>query len=46
LNRPGGDIWFEYDVTADGKRFLLDTAGGDSAPVLNVVVNWDAGLKK
>jgi hypothetical protein len=46
LNRPGGDIWFEYDVTADGKRFLLDTAGGGSAPVLNVVVNWDAELKK
>ena len=39
---------FEYDVTADGKRFLLNTiAGGPpSAPVLNVVVNWDAELKK
>jgi len=39
---------FEYDVTADGKRFLLDTVGGDAAspPVLNVVVNWDADLKK
>jgi eukaryotic-like serine/threonine-protein kinase len=38
---------FEYDVTADGKRFLLDTvAGGTSAPVLNVVLNWDAGLRK
>ena len=39
---------FEYDVTADGKRFLLDTVGGDSASpaVLNVVVNWDTGLKK
>jgi hypothetical protein len=39
---------FDYDVTADGKRFLLDTLAGDSASpaVLNVVVNWDAGLKK
>jgi hypothetical protein len=38
---------FEYDVTADGKRFLLNTiAGGASAPLLNVVLNWDAGLKK
>jgi Tol biopolymer transport system component/predicted Ser/Thr protein kinase len=38
---------FEYDVTADGKRFLLNTvAGGTSAPLLNVVLNWDAGLKK
>ena len=39
---------FEYDVTADGKRFLLDTvaSGLTSAPALTVEVNWDAGLKK
>jgi Tol biopolymer transport system component len=40
---------FEYDVTADGKRFLLlTTLASGSAPVgpLTVVVNWDAGLKK
>jgi Tol biopolymer transport system component len=38
---------FEYDVTPDGKRFLLDTTGGSaSALLLNVVVNWDAGPKK
>jgi len=37
---------FEYDVTADGKRFLLDTIAGGSAPLLNVVLNWDAGLRK
>jgi hypothetical protein len=42
---------FEYDVTADGKRFLLDTVGpigggSVSVPLLNVVVNWDSGLKK
>jgi hypothetical protein len=39
---------FEYDVTADGKRFLLDAeaAGSASGPVLTVVVNWDPGLKK
>jgi hypothetical protein len=37
---------FEYDVTVDAKRFLLDTViGPASAPPLNVVVNWDAGLK-
>jgi Tol biopolymer transport system component/predicted Ser/Thr protein kinase len=43
-----GDLEFQYDVTADGKQFLLDTiAGGQSsAPLLNMVVNWDAGLKK
>jgi hypothetical protein len=35
-------------VTADGKRFLLDTVGSGSAstPVLTAVSNWDAGLKK
>jgi serine/threonine protein kinase/Tol biopolymer transport system component len=38
----------EYDVTADAKRFLLNTIGGSSAsaPLLNVVLNWDAGMKK
>ena len=39
---------FEYDVTADGKRFLLDTIAGSSAsaPPLTVVVNWEVELKK
>ena len=41
------DLLFQYDVTADGKRFLLDTTeGATSAPLLNVVTNWDVGLKK
>jgi hypothetical protein len=42
------DAIFAYDVTGDGKRFLLDTTGvgSGSVPVLNVLVNWDAGLKK
>ena len=33
---------FQYDVTADGKRFLINTAGGSgaSAPTLTVVTNW------
>jgi Tol biopolymer transport system component len=37
---------FEYDVTADGKRFLIDTTGanGASAPPLTVVTNWQAGV--
>jgi hypothetical protein len=40
--------FFEYDVTKDGKRFLLATTGGGSASMspLTAVVNWDAGLKK
>lgn len=39
---------FEYDVTAGGKRFLLDADGGGSvwAPPLTVVVNWDGGENK
>jgi eukaryotic-like serine/threonine-protein kinase len=40
---------FEYDVTADGKRFLIDTTsrpGRVSEQALTVVVNWLAGAKK
>jgi serine/threonine protein kinase/Tol biopolymer transport system component len=39
---------FEYDVIADGKRFLVDNQGGVSTPTppLTAVVNWDAGFKK
>ncbi len=35
-------ILFEYDVTADGKRFLIDTIGGSgaTAPPLTVVTHW------
>jgi len=47
------DTNFEYDVTADGKRFLINTVAGSgagsgaaSAPPLTVVTNWQAGLKK
>ena len=49
LSRGGGAPLFQYDVTSDGKRFLLDTiAGGGSAPpsALTVEVNWDRGSKK
>jgi hypothetical protein len=39
---------FEYDVTPDGKRFLLDSTVEDSTSVLplTVVVNWAVGLKR
>jgi Tol biopolymer transport system component len=46
----GGTL--QYDVTADGKRFLVNTELADTSsatapgPALNVVVNWQAGLKK
>jgi eukaryotic-like serine/threonine-protein kinase len=41
--------YFEYDVTADGKRFLINTTGGaraPSTPPLTVVTNWLAGSRK
>jgi hypothetical protein len=41
------DNLFQYDVTADGKRFLVVTNNVPAAaPPLTVVVNWNAGLKK
>jgi Tol biopolymer transport system component len=37
----------QYDVTADGKRFLVNTnRSSGSAPALTVVVNWEADLRK
>jgi eukaryotic-like serine/threonine-protein kinase len=37
---------FEYDVTPDGKRFLLDSADeGTVAAPLTVMVNWTSGLR-
>ena len=33
--------FFQYDVTADGERFLLATTAGTAyPPLLNVVINW------
>jgi len=48
LPGPGRSMLLEYDVTADGRRFLLPNAVGGpiSVPPLTVVVNWDAELKK
>jgi serine/threonine protein kinase len=36
----------DYDVTRDGKRFLITTSDRTSAPTINVEVNWTARLKK
>jgi Tol biopolymer transport system component len=41
--------YFEYDVRADGKRFLVNRASGAgarSAPLLTVVTNWLAAVRK
>ena len=42
------DFAYEYDVTSDGRRFLINTtedSGASSVP-LTVVTNWQAGSKK
>jgi len=49
LATPGTSGVFQYDVTADGKRFLVNTTGGAgaaAAPPLTVWVSWTAGLKR
>ena len=35
-----------FEVSADGKRFLILAPSGSDAPGINVVQNWDAGLKR
>ena len=36
-----------YDVTADGRRFLVNRAAGESAATpITVVLNWTSGLRK
>ena len=37
----------EYDVTADGQRFIVNQiAEGDAPPPITVIVNWQSLLKK
>jgi hypothetical protein len=37
---------FVWDVTADGKEFLINAAAQESYPQpITVVLNWQAGLK-
>jgi hypothetical protein len=40
-------VRYAYDVTADGQRFLVNTAveKADAAPI-TVVVNWTAGMRR
>jgi hypothetical protein len=41
------DIGFQYDVSADGNRFLINTLEEDQqATSITVVQNWTAELKK
>jgi serine/threonine protein kinase len=38
-------LGIQYDVTADGQRFLITTMVGEAAPV-SVILNWTAGLER
>jgi hypothetical protein len=48
ITSSNSGAFFQYDVTADGKRFLIATAVGSGAAStpLTVVTNWQAGVKK
>ena len=38
-------IWHQYDVAADGQRFLVNAVVQDAAPAsFTVVLNWHSGL--
>jgi hypothetical protein len=42
-----GSAWDPFDVSADGKRFLVNSPDQPQvAEPINVIVNWDAKLKK
>ena len=36
----------DYDVSADGQRFLVVASGADSSPPITLIQNWADGLKK
>jgi dipeptidyl aminopeptidase/acylaminoacyl peptidase len=36
----------DYDVSADGQRFLVVEAGVESSPPITLIQNWAAGLKE
>jgi serine/threonine protein kinase/Tol biopolymer transport system component len=44
--RPATTVGTHYDVTRDGKRFLIDMAGEGSSAPITLVVNWTADLKR
>jgi serine/threonine protein kinase len=43
---PAGLTSSNYDVTADGQRFLISTVPEGSTIPITVVLNWTAGLRK
>jgi hypothetical protein len=42
----GDGVYYTYDVSADGQRFLLAVPPGESGTdPIHVVINWPAALK-
>ena len=37
---------YPYDVTADGRRFLVVASSGAATSPLTLVLNWDADLRR
>ncbi len=37
---------YQWDVSADGKRFLIDTLASERSDPITIVTNWQAGLPK
>jgi hypothetical protein len=46
IGEGSGHVAFQYDVTADGKRFVVATTSRTAPTPLTVVINWNASLKK
>jgi hypothetical protein len=40
---PLGNLW---DVTGDGKRFLIGEPVGEGGKPVTMVLNWNAALKR
>jgi hypothetical protein len=43
---PGFGTDFTYDVSADGRRFLVNAVVSDMTQPIVVVLNWTAALKR
>ena len=42
----GPNLSWGYDVAADGRRFLLNSAGEAQQPRVVLITNWTAALQK
>lgn len=44
--QPANPPGYHYDVTRNGKRFLVDSTKEGSSTPLALVVNWNADVKR